>query len=76
MPEEINSILKHLGENERPIDIDFEIGETVKVNEGPFANFTGSVEEIDKDKAKVKVLVDMFGRDTPVELEFTQVEKI
>jgi transcription termination/antitermination protein NusG len=76
LPEEINSILKHLGENERPIDIDFEIGETVKVNEGPFANFTGSVEEIDKDKAKVKVLVDMFGRDTPVELEFTQVEKI
>lgn len=76
LPEEINSILKHLGENERPIDIDFEIGEIVKVNEGPFANFTGSVEEIDKDKAKVKVLVDMFGRDTPVELEFTQVEKI
>ena len=76
LPDEINSILKHLGENERPIDIDFEIGETVKVNEGPFANFTGSVEEIDKDKAKVKVLVNMFGRDTPVELEFTQVEKI
>ena len=76
LPEEINSILKHLGENERPIDIDFEIGETVKVNEGPFANFTGSIEEIDKDKAKVKVLVNMFGRDTPVELEFTQVEKI
>jgi transcription termination/antitermination protein NusG len=76
LPEEINSILKHIGVNERPIDIDFEIGETVKVNEGPFANFTGSVEEIDKDKAKVKVLVNMFGRDTPVELEFTQVEKI
>jgi transcriptional antiterminator NusG len=76
LPEEINSILKHLGVNERPIDIDFEIGETVKVNEGPFADFTGSIEEIDKDKAKVKVLVNMFGRDTPVELEFTQVEKI
>ena len=76
LPEEINSILKHLGENERSIDIDFEIGETVKVNEGPFANFTGSIEEIDKDKAKAKVLVNMFGRDTPVELEFTQVEKI
>ena len=42
--------------NERRIEIDFEIGETVKVNEGPFANFTGSIEEIDKDKAKVKVL--------------------
>jgi transcription termination/antitermination protein NusG len=76
LPEEINSILKHLGVNEKPIDIDFEIGETVKVKEGPFADFTGSIEEIDKDKAKVKVLVNMFGRDTPVELEYTQVEKI
>jgi transcriptional antiterminator NusG len=58
------------------MDIDFELGETVQVNEGPFANFTGSIEEIDKDKSKVKVLVNMFGRDTPVELEFTQIEKI
>ena len=58
------------------IDIDFEIGETVKVKEGPFANFTGSIEEIDKDKAKIKVLVNMFGRDTPVELDYTQIEKI
>ena len=65
-----------MGVDERRIDIDFEIGETVKVKEGPFANFTGSIEEIDKDKAKVKVLVNMFGRDTPVELDFTQVEKI
>ena len=46
------------------IEIDFEIGETVQVNEGPFANFQGTVEEIDKDKGKVKVLVNMFGRDT------------
>jgi transcriptional antiterminator NusG len=76
LPEEVSSILKLLGVNERPIDIDFEMGETVKVKEGPFANFTGSIEEIDKDKAKIKVLVNMFGRDTPVELEYTQVEKI
>lgn len=76
LPEEINSILKHLGLNERPMDIDFEVGETVKVKEGPFANFSGAIEEIDNDKAKVKVLVNMFGRDTPVELEYTQVEKI
>ena len=76
LPEEINSILKHLGENEKPIDIDFEIGETVKVKEGPFADFSGAIEEIDQEKAKVKVLVNMFGRDTPVELEYTQVEKI
>ncbi|KAA9018697.1 transcription termination/antitermination protein NusG [Niallia endozanthoxylica] len=76
LPDEINSILKHLGVDERRVDIDFEIGEMVKVKEGPFANFEGSIEEIDKDKAKIKVLVNMFGRDTPVELEYTQVEKI
>lgn len=76
LPDEINSILKHLGVDERRLDIDFEIGETVKVKEGPFANFEGSIEEIDNDKAKIKVLVNMFGRDTPVELEYTQVEKI
>ncbi|MGG0719845.1 transcription termination/antitermination protein NusG [Robertmurraya massiliosenegalensis] len=76
LPEEINSILKTLGVEERRIDIDFEIGETVRVKEGPFANFTGSIEEIDKDKAKLKVLVNMFGRDTPVELEFTQIDKL
>jgi transcription termination/antitermination protein NusG len=76
LPEEINSILKTLGVEEKRIDIDFEIGETVRVKEGPFANFTGSIEEIDKDKAKLKVLVNMFGRDTPVELEFTQIDKL
>lgn len=76
LPEEINSILKSLGVEEKRIDIDFDMGETVRVKEGPFANFTGSIEEIDKDKAKLKVLVNMFGRDTPVELEFTQIEKL
>lgn len=76
LPEEINSILKSLGVEEKRVDIDFDMGETVRVKEGPFANFTGSIEEIDKDKAKLKVLVNMFGRDTPVELEFSQIEKI
>lgn len=76
LPEEINTILKTLGVEEKRIDIDFDLGETVRVKEGPFANFTGSIEEIDKDKAKLKVLVNMFGRDTPVELEFTQIEKL
>lgn len=76
LPEEINSILRTLGVEEKRIDIDFELGETVRVKEGPFANFTGSIEEIDKDKAKLKVLVNMFGRDTPVELEFTQIDKL
>ena len=65
-----------MGVDERRVDIDYEIGETVRVKEGPFANFTGSIEEMDKDKAKIKVLVNMFGRDTPVELDFTQIEKL
>ncbi|MFJ7729952.1 transcription termination/antitermination protein NusG [Neobacillus sp. NPDC097160] len=76
LPEEVTGLLKRMGVEEKRIDVDYEIGETVRVKEGPFANFTGSVEEMDKDKAKLKVLVNMFGRDTPVELEFTQIEKL
>jgi len=56
--------------------ISFEKGETVKVIEGPFANFSGVIEEVKPDKAKVQVLVTIFGRTTPIELDFNQVEKI
>jgi len=76
LPEEVTVLLKRMGVEEKRIDVDYEIGETVRVKEGPFANFTGSVEEMDKDRAKLKVLVNMFGRDTPVELDFTQIEKL
>lgn len=76
LPEEVAFILKRMGVDEKRVDYDFVLGETVQVKEGPFANFTGTIEEMDKDKAKLKVLVNMFGRDTPVELDFTQIEKI
>jgi len=56
--------------------IAFERGETVKVIEGPFANFSGVIDEAKPDKAKVRVLVTIFGRTTPIELDFNQVEKI
>ncbi len=76
LPDEVNFILKRMGMDERRVEIDFELNETVKVTEGPFANFTGSIEEIDHDKNKLKVLVNMFGRETPVELDFSQVSKL
>ncbi|RFU61383.1 transcription termination/antitermination protein NusG [Peribacillus glennii] len=76
LPDEVEMVLKSMGMDEKKIEVDVIIGDTVRVKEGPFANFSGSIEELDKDKGKLKVLVNMFGRDTPVELDFTQVEKI
>jgi transcriptional antiterminator NusG len=75
-PSEANQILRRMGEEEPKAKVDFALRQNVKVIAGPFENFIGSVEEINPEKGKVKVLVSMFGRETPVELEFYQVQKI
>ncbi|WP_066322095.1 transcription termination/antitermination protein NusG [Anoxybacteroides amylolyticum] len=76
LEEEVHTILKRMGMSLTEVDFDYELRETVRVKEGPFANFAGTIEEFDLDKRKVKVRVNMFGRETPVELDFSQIEKI
>ncbi len=68
--------VKSLGVEKTPVKLDAKIGDGVKVVSGPFENFIGVIQEINNEKHKVKVLVSMFGRETPVELEFLQIERV
>lgn len=73
---DVDKILAHMnGERPRP-KIEFEVGESVRVTEGPFADFNGVIEEVNYDRNKLRVTVTIFGRATPVELGFDQVEKV
>lgn len=68
--------IRNMGFDETPIDVDYDVNDSVKVINGPLIDFIGVVQEINKEKHKVKVLISMFGRETPVELEFSQVQKV
>jgi transcriptional antiterminator NusG len=76
-PEEVASILQQIEDKKEKVKpkVDFAAGEAVKINDGPFLNFTGVIDEVDPDRGKIKVSVSIFGRSAPVELEYWQVEK-
>ncbi len=74
--EEVNTLKKRMGVSEPKYKIDVEIGDPVKITDGPFKGFDGKVSQIDEERGKIKVLVNMFGRETPVELDFLQIKKI
>ena len=71
-----NEETRNMGFETTIINVDYEVNDSVKVVNGPLSGFIGTVQEINKEKNKVKVMVSMFGRETPVELEFSQVEKV
>jgi transcriptional antiterminator NusG len=76
--EEVNQIVYrvNVGKDKPKIKVKFEKNETVRITDGPFNTFTGTVDEVNEDRETLKVMVTIFGRATPVELEFGQVEKV
>ncbi|MBI5621901.1 transcription termination/antitermination protein NusG [Candidatus Falkowbacteria bacterium] len=73
---EVEAIMKRKGVEEPTYTIDLSIGQPIRIVDGPFKNFEGKISEIDETRGKIKALVSMFGRETPVELDFLQVKKI
>ena len=73
--DEILKVLRKVGDKTKEIDVDFEIGEIIKVIDGPFRGYSGTISEINAIKGKIKAKISIFGRETPVELDFEQVEK-
>ena len=73
---EVRSIMKQMRAEEPVVKVGFQPGQSIRVTDGPFAEFVGTVEEINMEKGKVRVLVSIFGRETPVELDFLQVERL
>jgi len=74
-PKEIETLKKRMGVAEPKYKIDVHVGDAIKIIDGPFKNFDGKIQEIDEEKGKIKVFVSIFGRETPVELDFLQVKK-
>ena len=74
--EEIDILQKRMGVDEPKFKIDVDVGAIVKITDGPFKDFDGKVSEVDEEKGKIKVLVNMFGRSTPVELDSLQIRKV
>lgn len=75
-PEEVKQIIDRMNSDQVSIKINFKVGQRVRIVGGPFNDFIGTVSAIDADKSKVRVMVDFFGRETPVELDFLEVEKV
>lgn len=73
---EVNSILRQMRSEEPRVKVGFALGQSVRITDGPFIDFIGTVDDLNLEKGKVKVLVSFFGRETPVELDFLQVERL
>lgn len=74
--EELESLFKRMGEEEPKYKLDVKVGDLIKITDGPFKEYEGKISELDEERGKVKVLVSIFGRETPVELDFLQIKKL